>query len=87
MKIRVKIALVVFLSVFVPLAGAGVYLYYSQSAAMETNVGQVLKMVGNATARSMDQFIVKRGPELKLVSGSSTLRATPEKPTTDFPAT
>ena len=78
MKIRVKIALVVFLSVFFPLAGAGVYLYYSQSAAMKTNVGQILKTVGNATARSMDQFIVQRGPELKLVSGSSTLRATPE---------
>ncbi len=78
MPIRNKIIILITLAVLLPLAGTGTYLYLSQSAYLQNNLGTVLASIGRATAQTMDRFIVQRGPELELVSGSSTLRRTPE---------
>jgi len=78
LKIRTKIALLIVISVFLALVGTGGYLYYSQSKTLESNIAHLLRSVGTTTANSMDRFLMARGPELDLVSGSSTLRKTPD---------
>ncbi|MDZ7640861.1 MAG: methyl-accepting chemotaxis protein [Desulfurivibrio sp.] len=79
MNLRAKITMMIFLAVLVPLCLTGSYIYLTQNVDPREGMARLLVTTGEATATLMDNFIVQRGTEIGLVSGSSTLRGTAEE--------
>ncbi len=81
MKLRTQITLTIFISILLTVVAIGSVIYYSQKKYVEGTLSRCLEYIGQTTTAQMDSFLLERGKEMVLVSGSSTLRGDAEQAT------